>query len=340
MVLVSHLKWNNTNFFIKTIFNQGFVGVSFFFVLSGFVLSYSYENRFKQGLIGSKEYILLRLARLTPLHFITALPFIFLVVYKGNADNLKIILDLFYLQSWVPSSEYYFTFNFPSWSLSNEMFFYIIFLFIIGSNLKKLVNFTLSLFIIVFLSALLITVYFSDGFVIFGNVSFSHWLFYVFPLFRLLEFLVGMLLFQTYKQGFRLSNKFIFVSYLLLVLAMYYGSHIPESFRMSLYYLPFIAFFLYCHLNMGAFLTKSFSNKLFILLGESSFAFYLIHQPILRLLRGIAEKFSIKYSDFSFFIFSLVVISLLSIFTYLLYEKQAELYLKKIVKRHCTSRDI
>ena len=41
LVFVSHLNWDNSSDLIKTIFGSGYIGVSFFFVLSGFVLSYS-----------------------------------------------------------------------------------------------------------------------------------------------------------------------------------------------------------------------------------------------------------------------------------------------------------
>lgn len=340
MVFVSHLNWDNSSVHVQSIFEQGYLGVSFFFVLSGFVLSYSYGEKLRNGLVGSKEYILLRVARLSPLHFLTALPFIFLGLYKESLDYVAVFTNLMYLQSWIPSSVYYFSLNAPSWSLSNEMFFYIAFTLFVGFSLKKLAVITFGLFIVVFMSAFFVTTLTSPDLIISGSNTFTHWLFYIFPGFRVLEFLVGMMLFQLFNKGFSLSNKLLLPSYILLITAMYFGGEVPEAYRMSLYYLPFISFFLYCHLNLGRTATAVLSNKSFILLGEASFAFYLIHQPILIALKVIFVKLTINYSDVFFFFFSLVVISVLSIIIYIFYEKKAETYLKNKIKKNYSSEGV
>ena len=48
-VFLSHLDWSASNHLFQKIFYSGYVGVSFFFVLSGFVLSYSYQEKILKG---------------------------------------------------------------------------------------------------------------------------------------------------------------------------------------------------------------------------------------------------------------------------------------------------
>jgi peptidoglycan/LPS O-acetylase OafA/YrhL len=68
-----------------------------------------------------------------------------------------------------------------------------------------------------------------------------------------------------------------------------------------------------------------------VLLGNASFAFYLIHQPLLGVLSKLMS--SLEVSDFSFFVIALCGISFLSVMVYELYEKRAERALKSLSNR-------
>ena len=329
LVFFFHLDLKKSNEIVQTIFSNGYLGVSFFFVLSGFVLSYSYQKKIVEGSLSLKKYILLRLARLTPLHFATTLPFVILAIYHSDLNLLFLITNLSYLHSWIPNSEVYFSFNAPSWSLSNEMFFYFCFFFLTVLMLKKLVIMTIFLIIFISIFALFVGIFLSD-FQIFEKTSLSHWLFYIFPGFRILEFIVGIILFRLWKNGFRLNELFVIPAYLILFFSMYHANLVMETFRVSLFFLPVISFFLYVHLTEKTYVKNFFSQRFLILLGNSSFAFYLIHYPIINLLKKFLYKYNI--SDLIFFSISLILISFLSILTYLVYEKWAENKLKDYVK--------
>jgi peptidoglycan/LPS O-acetylase OafA/YrhL len=69
-----------------------------------------------------------------------------------------------------------------------------------------------------------------------------------------------------------------------------------------------------------------------VLLGNASFAFYLIHQPGLHLLKLFIR--SAMPSDLVFFPVSLLLITLVSVGIYKLYEMPAERFLKGWIKRH------
>ncbi len=53
MVFASHCEMLSPDFNLP-IFTEGFVGVEFFFVLSGFVISYGYDERFRRGEVNNK----------------------------------------------------------------------------------------------------------------------------------------------------------------------------------------------------------------------------------------------------------------------------------------------
>ncbi|MEZ9324216.1 acyltransferase family protein [Vibrio cyclitrophicus] len=330
LVFVSHIKWSDSLDIYQKIFKEGYVGVSFFFILSGFVLSLSYKEKIATGLISLKRYFFLRFARLTPLHFATCLPFVIFSLYKGDLNVVKLLLNISYLQSFIPHSEVYFSFNAPSWSLSNEMFFYICFFPLAMVTLRNLLVKTTFLFFVVVLSALVVTMTLKED-VLLGGASFAHWLFYIFPGFRVLEFLVGMILYEVWKRGVRLKVIFIPISYLVLLVSMYFASEVPEAYRMSLYYLPASVLLLFSHLTDDGIVNRFYSTKLMVLLGNASFAFYLIHQPLL----GVFSKLmsSLELSNFSFFVIALCGISFLSVMVYELYEKRAERALKSLSNR-------
>lgn len=328
LVFLSHLSWDGTSLHLAKIFESGYVGVSFFFLLSGFVLSYSYKEKIFNHSLSFIKYALLRLARLSPLHFLTALPFVLYAIYKSDLNFFKLALNIFYLQSWIPSSTYYFSFNAPSWSLSNEMFFYICFFPLVFFRARHLFKILILLLLVIVSSAFLVEIFFPER-KVFGGNTLAHWLFYIFPGFRLLEFITGMLLFKLWEVRFRLPSWLIFPSYILLLVSMYFAKEVPEPFRMSLFFLPFITLFFYTHLSGSGLFVRFFSTRIMVLLGNASFAFYLIYQPLIGVLKRILGKFEL--SNFSFFVFSCVVISLLSIATYVLYERKAESYLKSLI---------
>ena len=328
LVFLSHSSWDGSDQTLTQVFESGYVGVSFFFVLSGFILSYSYKQKILGNGLSFLKYALLRLARLTPLHFLTALPFVALAFYKADVSLLKIVINLSYLQSWIPNSTYYFSFNAPSWSLSNEMFFYICFFPLIFLNTRNIVKITVLLLTVVIVSALVMETVF-PGKSVFGEYSLAHWMFYIFPGFRLLDFLAGMLLFKVWQGGFRLPSWSVAPSYVLLIVAMYYAKSIPEPFRYSLYFLPVIVVFFYAHLTENTGIARFFSTKILVLLGNASFAFYLIHQRLIEIFRKLGQRLDL--SNWSFALLTLAIITLISIVIYVLYERKAEMWLKSYI---------
>lgn len=112
-------------------------GVSVFFVMSGFLMSYSYFDReVPSGVRESLSFSLKKIRKLYPLHIImmlAVLPFEVLPIikdftFRGLSILLcKIGLNIGLLQDWVPHSSYYFSLNSVSWYLSACLFIYAVF---------------------------------------------------------------------------------------------------------------------------------------------------------------------------------------------------------------------
>lgn len=116
----------------------GNFAVCFFFVLSGFILAYAYQNRLNNG-SDVRRFWVGRFARIWPLHCFCALLWLICVSgWVGDIDSQrmgKIVVNLALLQSWVPDYRWGFSLNAVSWSISDELFFYATFpLLFIGNG--------------------------------------------------------------------------------------------------------------------------------------------------------------------------------------------------------------
>lgn len=102
------------------------LGVSFFYVLSGFILTYVYRDMSNHSV---RRYYLTRIARLWPTHIVTLLAAAVFIPSTDQVTNwyLALTANLLLVHSWIPIWGYPFSFNSVSWSLSVEVAFYIVF---------------------------------------------------------------------------------------------------------------------------------------------------------------------------------------------------------------------
>ena len=119
----------------SVMYEYGHEAVPFFFILSGFIFFWLYEERIINKNCSAKEFFILRFARLYPLHFVTliavaALQYMYMQKF-GNYfvcsinDLYHFILNLFFVTSW--GLEKGPSFNGAIWSVSIEILLYAIF---------------------------------------------------------------------------------------------------------------------------------------------------------------------------------------------------------------------
>lgn len=127
-VFIFHLK--NIDAGISPAWNGSFgLFVDMFFILSGFVISYSYPAT-SAGLRSYLRFMLRRIARIYPLHLLVLLAFAGLafIGIPGStpASGLSdFIYNLLLIQAWGVTD--HLSFNSPAWSISAELFCYLLF---------------------------------------------------------------------------------------------------------------------------------------------------------------------------------------------------------------------
>lgn len=122
--------------FIEQIKSNLNLGVSYFYVLSGFVMMLAYGNR---PSVNSRSYYINRFARIYPLHIFASLIVIIVSILISlnyleyyHFPQVRVLIEhVFLIQAWFPQDAL--TLNFVSWSISVEAFFYICFPFLFNN---------------------------------------------------------------------------------------------------------------------------------------------------------------------------------------------------------------
>ena len=97
--------------------------VSFLYVLSGFVLVLVYYKPAQKFDI--VNYWTARFLRIYPLYIVSFLMVWYYYVDISRIKPQKILANIFVLQAWIP--KYAQSFNYASWSMTVEFFFYAVF---------------------------------------------------------------------------------------------------------------------------------------------------------------------------------------------------------------------
>ena len=257
---------------------QGAVFMSAFFMLSGFVLTFSYINNDFLLQSNRKNFYIKRIAKIYPAYCVTVvLSYIFVNNVTLTQGIVMIPMSLLGLQSLFFSTFPYLL-NGGLWSLSVEAFFYLLFP-IIAELFKKYAKY----YKLILLISYLFTLYPSIVQCYFGGTCDL----YINPLFRLPEFIIGMCLAYMYlhnkhkkKNGFSIIFSFsIFIILIELLSKNKFLNHIPFNNNYCYYncvVFPFIGFFMYELARTGSdFILKITNNSLSNYLGKISYSFYL-----------------------------------------------------------------
>jgi len=297
----------------KAIVGGGYA-VTFFFILSGFILTYNYDQWFSIRVSGYDciKFLHLRFARLAPMYVVGLLldtPWhIIERIRVGELANSALVfwaswlLNLFALQAWVPGTPYAMLWNTPAWSISDEFFFYATFPFVslwIVRHLKQTRSLiAASLFVIVASSVAYAAVYYwlyvslRVG-ELTGYIATSYT-----PLLRFPEFLVGCLIgryfIQTqnkraYPGGFLFANatsrSLVVALCLTVVIARFFMPPLTGSLaswifdravNYSYYIVPFALIILSIAKGHTVF-TRFLEQRWLVILGEASYALYIVH---------------------------------------------------------------
>ncbi|WP_126357431.1 acyltransferase family protein [Cedecea lapagei] len=296
LVVMHHYKFSlaekYTSGWFSPILNAGGIGVTVFFILSGFVMIYSSQDKKT-----STEFFINRISRIYPAYLF----FIIVSFFIGGGMSIfhyadkahGFITSLLFLPSVVVNAPAYIDFNTPSavrWTLNYEMFFYLLF----GLSLffKRQSVALLSMFAII-----LIAIPAASGFIPTADVSGYGYTsialaFITNPI--MYQFITGVIVGLTYKKIDSLLSEpvkkiILIVSVVLVLYFCFYLDFNNHGLKSSGWIM--LLFFTAVVLNRGW--LDPFIPAVFIYLGEISFSIYLLHNPMMI----ITEKYLLKTNE-------------------------------------------
>ncbi|MBF0276011.1 MAG: acyltransferase [Nitrospinae bacterium] len=289
--------------------------LSWFFVVSGFVLCYRYPKLHPSDI---KKFYLYRVVRIYPLYFLALLFGGVLTIISvskygndyfsmvgrapmGSYDLPEVISltfwveaitkHLFFFQLVSETQSLKFIFNPPLWSLANEAFFYLFFplLLLFTGRVEKIKHVFIVLVLLYILEFCLVQLFLPEA----NNYDWYNvnTPIYTNPLIRIVEFIMGMLLYQAYSYVKNKGVKSIFSSYLLLLVilvsytyTMQYNISMPIQYRQFLFGLPMILLMVYSLIQVN-WQPQGLIRTLSIHSGGASYVIYCFHWPIMELCR-------------------------------------------------------
>ena len=262
--------------------SYGYIGVSFFFMLSGFVLTWSSRRG------NARRFLWMRFSRVWPLQFLlTLVAFTVLAANEVLPGPVGHTAEILLLQAWSPQANVYFGGNGVSWSLSCEMFFYLLFP-LVAPLLDRLRGRGLTITATATLTAMIAAPLIATA--AHASPDLRYWLFFIFPPYRFGEFLLGMILARAIQLGFRLPKPGTTAAGAVLALAavllvfttatVHTGTPIDRPF-VALAVLPSFAILLLAGASWDLARQPTWLNRpVPVRLGEWSFALYLVHKPL------------------------------------------------------------
>ena len=317
-------------------------GVDLFFVLSGFLITYRYYEKTSLSISWLFKYFTNRFARIYPVYFLVLT---IVVLLLKNFD------PIFLLQNYTLTHYLFFIIKShgmaitASWSLTVEECFYVLapFIFI----LCKKYNLWLPLMFTVLLLVLILFTYGNNITAIF--LVFSGSFFGCF-----LKFFAGiylaLIILKTEKKGFvdKKGQKWTIAGIagtLLLLIPLVYVTNKSHSVQYPVlilinnFLMPFtIAMFYYGLICESSSLRRMLSGRLMGLLGRSSYAFYLLHVPLIIYLGTTFIKPYFSDNYYNLYVLTIFAITMaLSIAVYVFYENPLNIFIRKKAGNFFTS---
>lgn len=289
---------------LEILIGQGHLAVDFFFILSGFILAYTYATAEGTARGGSRAFWVARIARIYPVYLLGLV--LGLGPYLATEQNLQNITlsigsHIVMLHAWLPGT---LDLNQPSWSLSVEAFFYALFplLLPLFARLRR------RGLVFAFLGSWLAFALVLAGLALLGKLDGwgTQWWWRDFvrynPAINLPDFTAGIalgLLFIRTNQGttsrlsrlsargFDVAIGGLFVALagtILLANALSVESDVVDTLAPIV--LPLLALLIYFLAFQRGVIARALSLPVAVWLGEISYGVYILHEPLWYLVSG------------------------------------------------------
>lgn len=275
-------------------------GVSIFFVLSGFILTYVYPilpTRHE-----TRRFLLARIARIWPAHIASTLFVLWLFGWFQLGQEgtvIRVLANLTMTQAWIPLSQIG-SINTPSWTISTEFAFYLLFPFLIANFSRTWWWKLLGAFALAGLMIGVTSIFsLSYGGVIGLN---GEMLTYMHPLARLAEFVLGMCAALAWRKAkpmhlnIWLGTVIEVTAIVLMFLSIQHLNPVEVSNPLiRWYYTSFepaipAAILIFVFASRRGWISRAMEAAWLVLLGEISYSIYLFHMPLLAFYWQIAPQ--------------------------------------------------
>jgi len=268
---------------LQWIVANGHLGVTFFFVLSGFVLTWSWKRN-----TPVRAFYWRRFARIYPLHLIAlvlAVPVFYSISARPEDWWVKPLdwsvlgLSVLVIQGWWLAPSILFSGNPAAWTLTVEAFFYALHPAIVRVAGRLSARRAL----VVAGGVLLLAAMLRLGIAVWPDGPLAH---LPEPIMHLPSFIVGLLLAWAYREGWRLRVPVALPAFAMGIWLLLAALPAASALRAAFAFTPEIVTAL-CALVIAASASRELdgrpglnASRPLVALGEWSFAFYLVHATL------------------------------------------------------------
>lgn len=317
---------------IDNFLSQGGAGMSLFFMLSGFILAYRYDGVD----LKAAGYYRNRFARIYPVYFLSGLvtlPWMVSSLWPQHQEFSSVILiviaNILLLQAWY--NPLFDVWNKGSWSISAEMFFYMLFPHILPWFKRLTRDQIVLLALVLYFVSSVIIVRFSLADIHTMQIGYS------FPLLRLPEFIMGICCYYFSKTGLSRSREIpllCMASLVVMVVAFCMANlKFPQQVVMQNWIVqPVIFLGILSLIRKDSIAARLLSKPVFVQLGHISYCFYAFQSLIRWLLveneEMLLERFPCLADGKMLFLLAFPVLLALSYAGYYWVEEPARHFLR------------
>ncbi|MDB5286063.1 MAG: acyltransferase 3 [Mucilaginibacter sp.] len=313
----------------------GRFGVDIFFIISGFIIAYMVNQT-------TKQFIIKRIARVSPLYFLATFLTVALALTKPQWFNHVIVNTEGLIKSFL-----YIPYEFKNsgpilslgWTLNNEMFFYGVMFFCILIFRKK--EYLVPACAALLLLFLIVLQSFSKD-----TISAYSYILRFYRNGLLPEFIYGLGLyyFWSYYSSHKIkavNTLMVIIGFATFMLMIYFDlNKVILSLPRNIYYgipsLLFVNAFLVLENKINE---KNRIIKTGLKIGDASYAMYLFHPFVIYfLLRVVYPKIigpsTLLIVALSELVFAIILVAVVSVFIYEFVDKPLNKFNKKLIKRY------